>query len=221
MKKHGFTLAEVLIAIGIVGVVAALVGPALIAKFPDRNKVKVLNIHTAISRATMELLTNDQVYYKEIVKITSSVDPDQIGAPDLDDNGQYKYTCDGSLECVAAPLIEGYTTFTGADKYPKCLIKKMNLSGDKYYTDGSTIEVSAEGSSGEGSLPTSYKIEIDVNKNGPDCFAGDDGCKNPDKFRFSVNKWGKVEPVDALAIQYIKNPTNLNSRKDKQAAGLK
>ena len=30
MKKHGFTLAEVLITLGIVGVVAALTAPALV-----------------------------------------------------------------------------------------------------------------------------------------------------------------------------------------------
>ena len=43
MKKFGFTLAEIMIALSIVGVMAAVVGPAITNLAPDKNKVIYLD----------------------------------------------------------------------------------------------------------------------------------------------------------------------------------
>ena len=43
MKKIGFTLAELIVTLSIIGVSAALITPALSDLLPDRNKIKVLS----------------------------------------------------------------------------------------------------------------------------------------------------------------------------------
>ena len=45
MKKSGFTMAELLITLTIIGVTAALVIPAVMKMSPDKYKVRVLNIY--------------------------------------------------------------------------------------------------------------------------------------------------------------------------------
>ena len=47
MKKQGFTLAEVLITLGIVGVVAALTAPALVMS--SRNEANAARLSTVVS----------------------------------------------------------------------------------------------------------------------------------------------------------------------------
>ncbi|MDR1327072.1 MAG: prepilin-type N-terminal cleavage/methylation domain-containing protein [Heliobacteriaceae bacterium] len=52
MKKKAFTLAEVLITLGIIGVVAALTIPSLIAKHKEKETVsKLKNIFSTLSNA--------------------------------------------------------------------------------------------------------------------------------------------------------------------------
>lgn len=46
MKKQGFTLAEVLITLGIVGVVAALTAPALVMS--SRNEANAARLSTVV-----------------------------------------------------------------------------------------------------------------------------------------------------------------------------
>jgi len=58
MKKHAFTLAEVLITLGIIGVVAAITLPALMTNIQDRVKSsRVQNIKQKFSKATDKMLS--------------------------------------------------------------------------------------------------------------------------------------------------------------------
>ena len=42
MKKFGFTLMEIIVTIGIIGVVAAITAPTINNIMPDKNKIKVM-----------------------------------------------------------------------------------------------------------------------------------------------------------------------------------
>ena len=79
MKIQGFTLAEVLITLGIIGVVAALTLPALIQK--NNNKVvetRLKKFYSAINQAIM-LAENDygdkKIWYQD------------LAGADIDDEG--------------------------------------------------------------------------------------------------------------------------------------
>ena len=51
MKKFGFTLAELLITLTIVGISVALVAPAVSNIMPDANKAKVLKYNVQLNNA--------------------------------------------------------------------------------------------------------------------------------------------------------------------------
>ena len=63
MKKHGFTLSEVIVALGIAGVTAALVVPVLSNLVPDKNKTKILNYHTNLENAIEDILSDETLYH--------------------------------------------------------------------------------------------------------------------------------------------------------------
>lgn len=62
MKKSGFTLAELIITLSIIGIAAALAGPALTKLVPDRNKVTVLRYNALIGNAVNEIYNDERVY---------------------------------------------------------------------------------------------------------------------------------------------------------------
>ena len=62
MKKHGFTLAEVLITLSIIAISAAILAPLYLQAKPDRYKFKVISYYNRINDATDRLLSNPAIY---------------------------------------------------------------------------------------------------------------------------------------------------------------
>ena len=60
--KRAFTLAEVLITVGIVGVIAALVMPAISHLKPDKNKTAYLQAYDTITDTVKSLAGNSKLY---------------------------------------------------------------------------------------------------------------------------------------------------------------
>ncbi|MBP3923870.1 type II secretion system protein [bacterium] len=61
-SKYGFTLAEVLITLGIIGIVAAMTMPALIAKYQQKAMVTQLKkVYTELSQAIMMLKADENI----------------------------------------------------------------------------------------------------------------------------------------------------------------
>ena len=61
MKKYGFSLSEILVALAVVGIVAAIITPMSSAILPDKNKVEVLKAYNALSETTQNLLNNKKI----------------------------------------------------------------------------------------------------------------------------------------------------------------
>ena len=62
MRKRAFTLAEALIAIGVVGVVAALVLPLANKARPDEMKISYLKTYDSLSMAVNSLTNASKLY---------------------------------------------------------------------------------------------------------------------------------------------------------------
>ena len=62
MKKRGFTLAELLIVLGITGVVAALILPAINGLMPDKTKVMYLRVYDELSKNIKQLASDSSLY---------------------------------------------------------------------------------------------------------------------------------------------------------------
>ena len=67
MKKiKGFTLAEVLVTVGIIGIVAAITLPLINRFSPDATKVQYLKTYDMLVK-TMNKIANNKIYYPETV----------------------------------------------------------------------------------------------------------------------------------------------------------
>lgn len=84
MKKTGFTIAELIVTLGIVGVVAALTAPAVTNFMPDQNKIRVIEYNTELTSAINDILSDESLFRQRTV----------IGA-----NGEPELSCTG-LACV-------------------------------------------------------------------------------------------------------------------------
>ena len=116
--KKAFTLSELIVAIGIVGVIAAMTTPFLSGLFPDGRKIQVLKAYRIISDINAELLSDPSIY--------------QLGTP-VNINGTSINNCIG-LMCEQRPLNPEFNNaiYEGADKYAnllmtKTLVQKMDL----------------------------------------------------------------------------------------------
>ena len=214
MKKHGFTLAEVLISLGIVAVVAALTAPSLINLMPDKNKAKVVKLYSTLNSINRELLSNPAIYPGEDAKAF------------LNDE---EYPCKG-FECTERPLLDEYredtSTYWGWNKYPNLLRSKLEISegaepedktGEHTFTtiDGVKWTVDFGWNSDGGTFIT---FDLDSSDDSSDCKYGDADCKKPDQFQFHLDESGKLTPNDALTYFYIKNQGMNNKKKDLEDA---
>ena len=196
MRKQGFTLAELIITLGIIGVGAALIAPALGNLMPDKNKLTVLNTAKTINEVTEKLLDNSHIYYKT-------------------------GTCIG-LGCQGAPLDEDYASYSGKSKFANLLVASLNADGDVTRSDSSISFRAADGAfwTVEPTDVGGATIVIDVDgAKGKNCLYNSESCKKPDQFKFVVDQFGGTHAGDALTMAYTQNPTNTkDKKKDLEAA---
>lgn len=84
MKKKGYTLAESLIALGIVGVVAALMLPLMNKYKPDGDKALFIRTYDSIVEATSSMVSDKEIYRHEV-----SIPNDPQGCVVADHNCNY------------------------------------------------------------------------------------------------------------------------------------
>ena len=212
MKKKGFTLAELILTMGIIGVIAAIIAPSLGNIMPDQNKAKVLKAYNVLTNTTNELINNPSIY-----------------AEDYDSQNNTMY--EGLASYRSAPDQTDYpdSKFSGITKFPRLLTEVLSLSEDAKAvtngysfttTDGICWNVTANQATYETIGTTKYTritynvtIDTDSENAGSNCYYGQSGCKKPDLFKFTVDTFGHVEGSDPLTKAYLLNPTKMNDKK--------
>ena len=128
-KKNGFNLAEILIAVGLIGVISAIMLPTLIHRRPNENKAMFRKANYIIERISTEMKMDDDTFPSEEVpdKVFAFYDPsiDPTG-PDTNSDGELirkqkntgKFFCEqfaskinteGDVDCVSSKtyLVKG------------------------------------------------------------------------------------------------------------------
>ena len=117
-RKAAFTLAEVLITLGIIGVVAAMTMPALIAKFQQKAFETGFKKQYAVLNNAIDFLILDQDL-KECY-VTVIPDPDQVSRPGNMVYSSNTSDCaalkDGLISRLKLTSIENNITYTQRDK---------------------------------------------------------------------------------------------------------
>lgn len=157
-NKSGFTLAEVLIALGIVGVIAAILVPAFGNSRPDKSKIMYLKAYDGLTEA-MTTLVNDSNYFTALYTIETSTTGDKTADNTIDKtvtnpnkSATIKYTQDTTyydtsynienypLLDYTAPRLSAFNSATYSGKNKLCELLKASLNGKTAYACGTSGE---------------------------------------------------------------------------------
>lgn len=218
--KKGFTLAELILTMGIIGIIAAIITPSLGDIMPDQSKAKVLKAYNTLTNMTKEIIDNPSMYTE-----------------DYDSQSNIMYEGLASYRSVPDQTNYPDNVYAGTAKYARLLSTVMSLDGDVTSisngcsfttTDGIFWKITANTPTSEllGTtryMRITYDVVIDTNGEnvGKDCYYGQSGCIKPDLYKFTVDTFGHVNPNDSLTKAYLLNPNKMNDRKNDYAEAAK
>ena len=110
--KFGFTLAETLITLALIGTIAAMTMPSLKAIIPDKYDAMRKKADYAIEHVVSDIV-NDQYLYGEIRNITKA------------QNGENIVTITRGLSNINAVVVDG-VSYSGESKFCKLVASKFN-----------------------------------------------------------------------------------------------
>ena len=242
MKKYGFSLSEILVALAVVGIVAAIITPMSSAILPDKNKVEVLKAYNALSETTQNLLNNNMIYYDYVGDINQDLQ-EAYG-----NYHRYKRACQG-LGCAQRPYrddalyYEASQSFApdketiGNSKYPNLMLvylatEDTNIIKKKYYEQAEpdsyagfqlspsiSCKIGLESGNAHespyiSSKGLTYNIELTIpRKDNKDDCSYSTSCLEPNQYKFLVNNFGEITGNDSLTKAYLLNPNKFNDRK--------
>lgn len=220
MKRSGYTLAEVLIALAIVGIIAAVVAP-MVNKFrPDTTKMAYLNTYDTLAK-TINSIANNREFYS----LTKETQATQAGFSLADaplyntdaysatgaDGKQYSLSGNskfcGLLGSTYVPLDSSLMTACGNQS----VYNEANFG--KTFTDakGTQYSVYSNIVMGSATIPSEYEAEITFDVNGdtkPNCMYNSSKCKKPDRFKVLVAPSGYIVASDEMGQAYLNSRTN-------------
>ena len=214
--RKGFTIAEALITMGIIGLIAVLVIPAMSKARPDGLKSKYLKTYDALSNAIKAFANNSGEY-----PVTG---PDSANEnATMYDMGKFPFL---NLYQSTGGSVSGANAYSGTTKLCKLLAWAFNAgnntcsesilnknpvaatkddfvlsfvanNGVQFSVRPRTIEIKKNAKFGE-------NIMIDINGDKePNCMYNADSCKHPDRFCFFLTADGNLTPADPMGKYYI------------------
>ncbi len=216
-NNPAFTLAELLLCLSIIAIIAAIVMPSITQLRPQKNKAMFKKAYNITERIVYELV-NDTELYPVVNKSRGLDNVDAVTYDDVSYSGDTKFCrlfarkvntvkSDAAISltnetsnCASATDFSD-PSFTTTDGM-LWIIDRTNFDDDTAFS---------RGNNSEGSSPT---IEVDVNGDTePNCFDGENGCTNdPDRFKIYVRADGKIKVYSEHAKKYLKDST-LTSQK--------
>lgn len=209
MKKNGFTISELIIALSVIGIASAIIAPTLNKIMPDQNKAKILNFHSNLSTIVESVLNDPLLYDCKILQEKES-DSELRG-----------------LDCTLEPIREPYNndTFSGNEKFANLIYDKLDIE-----RKSSKIYESFDAQTKDGTIffiqydkdIEGYHVVMDINgaKEPNSIYSNKDTKKvdKPDRFRFIVGKFGDIRPNDPLTEAYLVNPIKMNDKATDKAS---
>ena len=230
MIKKGFTLQEVLITLGIIGIVAAVTAPGLSRIFPDRDKATYMKIYRTITTQVDDILGDDTLYW-----------PDTT----CSSNGGNGDACLGlmnNLRPNVAPYNDNnnnpYSSAIGGHKFGLILASRLNLSTDPEITGANNSTetfTTTDGTNWETQwLQTSMNSRHvacsnyrtngqpeNINKCAFEVITVRYGRQTNGQYEFNhqffVDNFGKIIAADVEGQAYLANPTDMHSGKEDRA----
>lgn len=228
--KKAFTLAEVLITLGIIGVIAALIVPAISNVKPDKNKTAYLQVYDTISSTVNSLAHNSKIYptckdLNEVDNVNCDQNPlfnTNLPLEPRYRNNRYsgdKKLCslmatslgisDGDIDAGCTDTVYAFNAanYTNGFANPSFVTK----NGMRWRISPA-VASSSDGT--VGTYQTDIYVDIDATNNDTpngdrSCIYDQNNCTEPDIFKFMVSANGEVTPADPMGRAYIQSRKSL------------
>lgn len=203
MKKLlGFTLAEILIVLVVLGVMAAILLPAMRKTTPDENLLKFKNTHKAFTDTIREMIVSDKYYINSDFNydvngnfLRSSVSTYFCNAF-VDIIAPKQYSCNASKNAEGEAISLSTLNTKKASLDNDCKTKYYTVSAKNTYTlaNGAFVyHFNSDWPTDKDSndIPTSYHLFC-VDVDGIPSGASKDNCVNECPFGYAIRLDGKV-----------------------------
>ena len=238
--KKGYTLAEILITLGIIGIVSALIFPLANRMRPNENKVKFLQTYDAIAKVVKEL-ANDSSVYPAAGTINIAGTPTSVSylrcpfcnVYVMDNTGNIfrrpnklgsliaeRFNSDANTNTIQSIL--NYDPDSNGNYYDNLytFLETNRRLDDPHFTTDNGIEIYSytyvqnPATNGLNSIDyaTYVYFDIDGAGQGNGCFSLDGGCQEQDIFKLRIDGDGTVIPADPLGAAYLRTRNNLYQR---------
>lgn len=214
IKKSGYTLAEIIIAIGVVAIIAAVMLPLANKMKPDKEKVMYLSVYDSIHQAFDVISSNPRVFP------TEQNDMLFVNNPLFNDEAREGYPGGAAKICSVladtfgaennncpANYIPNFAGFNGPSF--------VNKNGVEFYV---TTNKTLNGAT-SGSIRTDIYFDVSGTE-GQNCFSGEAGCRKPDRFKVVVGSKGQVVADDELGEYYLTHRANWKLKGEYELAGV-
>ena len=223
MKKlKGFTLTELMVAMGVIGILVAVVTPAIMKTRPNKNKMMIKKSFYTAEQIVSTLINDERLYpdMKEICDrgVVEGEDPTKVYCA-------FGFDYDNSVR------YEG-ETYAGNTKFADLFASRLNVKTEDetnhiyYTTDGikwdlsGTVGAWTKGQDRPGKFGDQAnaagvgKITVDVNGDeAPNCRESNENCSADDfdQYVIEILATGKmrIDSTDAKAVDYATINTSI------------
>lgn len=225
MKKLAYTLAEVLIAVCIVGVISAIMIGLLNKAAPDTNKITYLKTYSTLTKAVKTIAKDPSLFQQTQVFDSREsahyvvnldihkypfLDYSQPSNPDFQGEAYQGNVKFGNLLKDALNGTSIATVPSGATNYFSTPDGKLWTVATVFNNEG--LVGSAQNPSGKVLFYSKITVDINGNKE-PNSVYNDNLNKAPDQFEFCVGANGKIKAIDKYGRNYLKNRRTLTRKK--------
>lgn len=227
-RFKGFTLTELMIALGVIGIILAVVTPAIMKTSPNKNKMMIKKTFYTVEQIVSSLINDEKLYPDKTDKCEDTTDySDCRWGFDDTDKVQYDGNDYGS---------DTSTSDDAKNKFAELFKAKLNISSVDasnsslfYTTDGvqwnvgGVVDAWTAGKKKVGTFedqdsdtPGIGRIRIDVNgDDGPNCRQSEDGCDADDFDQYVIqilaNGKLRISPGDDKAVEYATINTSIRN----------
>ena len=229
MKKRGFTLAELLIVLGITGVIAAVVLPLAAGLLPDKNKMMYLKVYDELGRNISHIASDSSLF-----PVCINTGSENIGCQDH----PLLNTVRPSSKKFDSSNYEGnkklcnLLAFNMNAESTKCSDSSYSFDSSSFNSDFNTNksfttqngmewwivpQVNTKGG-GNAEYQTDIYVDVDSSDKSPNCIYDSESCKNPDRFKFLLAADGTVIPADPMGLMYIETRKSFLKNKNQKVS---
>ncbi len=199
-NKNAFTMAEALIVLSVVGILAALSVVAVNNSKPDENIIMFRKGYATATKITQNMLNDTTLYpnansEKSLSKLGSAID-NKKGLTDTGGTNSNNFAY--NFKILANPVSD----YTGSPNNNTNINHKFTTADGIYWEVNSLMNNST--------TPCAYATMFLYGKNGAACSYDATNCARPTKFKLRIDALGTIKPVldngrtlDPVAATYL------------------